>query len=195
MRKRNGQKPGFGSRAFLWRFPPRLFLAMGLWRLRNLRAATPTPATPGGPRRPGAALSAAPWRAAPSARSPAIGAQARPSGREWAQRAASRNEPLVPLLLRPMHGALMLRQRLLRVRSLLQVSALSAVLLSTGAAEAQQATNPSTAGGKRVPMHPSTLTLKTGHGRGHRRPIHPHYPHARLHQATPVHGTFVGPRI
>jgi len=87
------------------------------------------------------------------------------------------------------------RRRMRRLTALLQAVALAGALCSIGPADAQQATNPSTAVGKKVPMHPSTLTLRTGREWGQARPIHPHYSHARFHQSTPIHGTFAGPRM
>jgi hypothetical protein len=82
-----------------------------------------------------------------------------------------------------------------RLMILFQVATLGAALSSTGLAEAQQAKSPTTTVGKKVPMHPSTLTLRTGRERGHTRPIHPHYSRARFHQPTPIHGAFAGPRM
>jgi hypothetical protein len=48
--------------------------------------------------------------------------------------------------------------------------------------------------GHRTPMHPSTLTLRSGahasrHGRYH------NYAHDTFRQPTPVHGTMAGPRL
>jgi hypothetical protein len=48
--------------------------------------------------------------------------------------------------------------------------------------------------GRRAPMHPSPLTLKSGvHASRHSR--HHNYAHDTFRQPTPVHGTMAGPRV
>ncbi|HZZ61878.1 MAG TPA: hypothetical protein VFE63_11985 [Roseiarcus sp.] len=48
--------------------------------------------------------------------------------------------------------------------------------------------------GHKAPMHPSTLTVRSGaHARPHGR--HHNYAHDTFHQPTPIHGTMAGPRI
>ena len=48
--------------------------------------------------------------------------------------------------------------------------------------------------GHKVPMHPSTLTLKSGgHGKPHGR--HHGYSGHTFQPPTPIHGTMAGPRI
>ncbi len=46
----------------------------------------------------------------------------------------------------------------------------------------------------KVPMHPSTLTLRSG-AHGERRHRHHDYAHHTFRQPTPIHGTMAGPRI
>ena len=48
--------------------------------------------------------------------------------------------------------------------------------------------------GHKVPMHPQTLTLKTGARVSHHRRQH-HYAHDTFRQTSPIHGTMAGPRI
>ena len=48
--------------------------------------------------------------------------------------------------------------------------------------------------GHKMPMHPSTLTLRSGAHASPRRRNH-NYAHDTFHQPTPIHGTVVGPRI
>ena len=52
----------------------------------------------------------------------------------------------------------------------------------------------SKAGAYRVPMHPSTLTLRS-HGRANVRGHHRTHNRAGNTHRTPIHGTMAGPRI
>jgi hypothetical protein len=48
--------------------------------------------------------------------------------------------------------------------------------------------------GHKVPMHPSTLTLRSG-AQASRHSRHHNYAHDTFRQPTPIHGTMAGPRI
>ena len=66
--------------------------------------------------------------------------------------------------------------------------------LSIAAAPASAQTGAAKPAGHKVPMHPSTLTLRSGaHGERHHR--HHNYAHHTFRQPTPIHGTMAGPRI
>lgn len=79
----------------------------------------------------------------------------------------------------------------------LSVAALSALLLSAAASQAQNApqssVKPKSSASHKVPMHPHQLTLYP-HGRPERR--HPAHSYTRhpFNQPTPTHNTFVAPR-
>jgi hypothetical protein len=75
----------------------------------------------------------------------------------------------------------------------LAAASFAAVLGLSAAAEAETGAAGRPAGHK-APMHPSTLTLRSGaHAGRHSR--HHNYAHQTFHQPTPVHGTMAGPRI
>ena len=65
--------------------------------------------------------------------------------------------------------------------------------LVLGLSIAAHAGTAESAAGKKVPMHPSALTLKSApHGKQHAR--HHNYVRDTFHQPTPIHGTMAGPR-
>ena len=78
--------------------------------------------------------------------------------------------------------------------ALLVAAASFAAALGLSVAARAQTAGAETPAGAKVPMHPSTLTLRTGKPapRHHR---HHNYAHDTLHSRTPVHGTMAGPRM
>lgn len=77
---------------------------------------------------------------------------------------------------------------------LAQLAAVGAALFIPTFAQAQTtpATGQESDASRKVPMHPSTLTLGSNQRRG---AGHHHYVRGTLHQPTPVHGTMAGPRM
>lgn len=80
-----------------------------------------------------------------------------------------------------------------RLGLVLGAASFIAVLVLSAAADAETGAVGKSAG-KTVPMHPSTLTLRSA-AHGSRRTRHLNYAHDTFHQPTPIHGTMAGPRM
>ena len=83
---------------------------------------------------------------------------------------------------------------MLRLAPLLGASFALLLGLSIAADAASAQTGAAKPADHKVPMHPSTLTLRSGaHRERHHR--HHNYAHDTFRQPTPIHGTMAGPRI